>query len=176
MANREALRELQTRLASRLQTAKAEGLSISWLAVRAGGGNYLLPLAQSGQIFPVPNVQGVPYAQPWFLGVGNLQGGLFGLVDFAGFIKGGRVPARSDQSMAQARVVTLNAALDVNCALLVDELAGLRQLSAFSGSEPPPVGALACFGHRYADVQGAYWQEINLQSLSKMPEFLGVSA
>jgi twitching motility protein PilI len=176
MANREALRELQTRLASRLQAAKAEGLSISWLAVRAGGVNYLLPLAQSGQIFPVPTVQDVPYAQPWFLGVGNLQGGLFGLVDFAAFIAGGHIPARSDQSLAQARVVTLNAALEINCALLVDELAGLRQLNAFSGSESPPVGSPACFGNRYADAQGVYWQEVNLQSLSKMPKFLGVSA
>jgi twitching motility protein PilI len=176
MANREALRELQARLASRLQAAKAEGLSISWLAVRSGGVNYLLPLAQSGQIFPVPHFQAVPYAQPWFLGVGNLQGGLFGLVDFAAFIKGGLVAARSEQVMAQARVVTLNAALEINCALLVDELAGLRQLNAFSASEPPPVGAPACFGNRYADAQGEYWQEVNLQSLSKMPEFLGVSA
>jgi twitching motility protein PilI len=176
MANREALRELQARLASRLQAAKAEGLSISWLAVRCGGVNYLLPLAQSGQIFPVPHIQGVPYAQPWFIGVGNLQGGLFGLVDFSAFIKGGLVAARSEQKLAQARVVTLNAALEINCALLVDELAGLRQLSAFSGSEPPPVGALACFGNRYADAQGEYWQEVNLQSLSKMPEFLSVSA
>jgi twitching motility protein PilI len=176
MANREALRELQTRLASRLQAAKAEGLSISWLAVRAAGVNYLLPLAQSGQIFPVPAVQAVPYAKPWFLGVGNLQGGLFGLVDFAAFIKGGRAPARSDQTMTQARVVTLNAALEINCALLVDELAGLRQLNAFASSESPPVGSPACFGNRYTDAQGAYWQELNLQSLSKMPEFLGVSA
>ena len=151
-------------------------MSIAWLAVRAGDGHYLLPLAQSGQIFPVPHVQGVPYAQPWFLGVGNLQGGLFGLVDFAAFIKGGLVPARSEQSMAQARVVTLNPALEINCALLVDDLAGLRQLNAFSASESPPVGAPACFGNRYTDAQGVSWQEVNLQSLSKMPEFLGVSA
>jgi twitching motility protein PilI len=176
MANREALRELQTRLASRLQAAKAEGLSISWLAVRAGGGNYLLPLAQSGQIFPVPFIQGVPYAQPWFLGVGNFQGGLFGVVDFSAFIKGGVVPARSEQLVAQARVITLNAALEINCALLVDELAGLRQLDAFSSSESPPKGASACFGNRYIDASGVSWQEVNLQSLSKMPEFLGVSA
>lgn len=176
MANREALRELQARLASRLQAAKAEGLSISWLAARAGGVNYLLPLAQSGQIFPVPTVQSVPYAQPWFMGVGNLQGGLFGLVDFAAFIKGGHMPTRSEQSLLQARVVTMNAALAINCALLVDELAGLKQLNALPRSEPPPVGSPACFGNRYADEQGVYWQEINLQVLSKMPEFLGVSA
>jgi twitching motility protein PilI len=57
MANREALRELQTRLATRLQAARSEGMSVAWLAVLAGGRNYLLPLGQSGEIFPTANVQ-----------------------------------------------------------------------------------------------------------------------
>ena len=49
MANRAAIRELQTRLASRLQAARSEGVSVSWLAVKTGGGNYLFPLVQSGK-------------------------------------------------------------------------------------------------------------------------------
>ena len=175
MANREALRDLQARLASRLQTAKAEGLSISWLAVRAGGLDYLLPLAQSGEIFPLPAVQTVPYSQSWFLGVVNLRGGLYGVVDLATFIAG-KAPARSDQYWSEASVVTFNAALDINCALLIDSLAGLRHVGAFSGSEPPPEGAPPYFGNRYVDADGSRWQEINLQQLSQMPEFLSISA
>jgi twitching motility protein PilI len=175
MANREALRDLQARLASRLQTAKAEGLSISWLAVRAGGLDYLLPLAQSGEIFPLPAVQTVPYSQSWFLGVVNLRGGLYGVVDLATFIAG-KAPARSDQYWSEASVVTFNAALDINCALLIDSLAGLRHVGAFSGSEPPPEGAPPYFGNRYVDADGNRWQEINLQQLSQMSEFLSISA
>jgi len=175
MANREALRDLQARLASRLQTAKAEGLSISWLAVRAGGLDYLLPLAQSGEIFPLPAVQTVPYSQSWFLGVVNLRGGLYGVVDLATFIAG-KAPARSDQYWSEASVVTFNAALDINCALLIDSLAGLRHVGAFSGSEPPPEGAPPYFGNRYVDADGSRWQEINLQQLSQMSEFLSISA
>ena len=76
MANREALRELQVRLAGRLQAARVEGLSVSsWLAVESAGQSYLLPLAQSGEIFPWVAVQPVPYTQAWFLGVANLRGG-----------------------------------------------------------------------------------------------------
>lgn len=175
MANREALRDLQARLASRLQAAKAEGLSISWLAVRAGGADYLLPLAQSGEIFPLPAVQPVPYSQSWFLGVVNLRGGLFGVVDLAAFISGA-APARTEQYWAEASVVTLNSALEINSALLVDALAGLRHVGAFSGSEPPPEGAPPYFGNRYVDADGSRWQEINLQQLSQMSEFLSISA
>lgn len=175
MANREALRDLQARLASRMQAAKAEGLSISWLAARAGGVDYLLPLAQSGEIFPLPAVQSVPYSQPWFLGVVNLRGGLYGVVDLAAFIAG-QAPTRSEQYWSEASVITLNAALDVNCALLIDSLSGLRHVGAFSGSEPPPEGAPPYFGNRYIDADGGRWQEINLQQLSQMSEFLSISA
>src|SRR5674476_581062 len=105
MANREALRELQTRLATRLQAARAEGVSASWLAVREGEGNYLFPLAQSGEIFPLANVQHVPYSRPWFLGVINLRGGLNGVVDLASFLADRSAPIRTEQSLTQASVV-----------------------------------------------------------------------
>ncbi len=85
MANREALRELQTRLAARLQAARVEGSSVSsWLAVESAGRRFLLPLGQSGEIFPWTGVQPVPYTQGWFLGVANLRGSLIGVVDLAG--------------------------------------------------------------------------------------------
>ncbi len=176
MANREALRELQTRLASRLQTAKVEGLSISWLAVRAGGNNYLFPLAQSGEIFPLSDIQVVPYARPWFLGVVNLRGGLYGVVDLVAFIGKERASGRSEPLPGETNVVTFNTALEVNSALLVDGLAGLRHVETFSGSEPPPASAPAYFGSRYVDASGEFWQEINLQLLSQLPEFLSISA
>ena len=85
MAHREALKELQTRLAARLQAAKAENITVaSWLAVESGERRFLLPLAQAGEISAWAGVQPVPYTQPWFLGVANLRGTLTGVVDLAG--------------------------------------------------------------------------------------------
>src|SRR3954470_24498959 len=92
MANREALRELQTRLATRMQAARAEGVQASWLAVEAAGTRYLFPLAQAGEIFPFASTHPVPYTRPWFLGVANLRGGLYGVVDLAAYV-GNRQPA-----------------------------------------------------------------------------------
>src|SRR5262245_21723598 len=108
MSNREALRELQSRLASRLQAARSEGVQAGWLAVEAAGRKYLFPLSQAGEIFPIAAAQPVPYTQPWFLGVANLRGGLFGVVDLASYI-GGQPPAqRSDAARAESRVIALN--------------------------------------------------------------------
>lgn len=176
MANREALRALQSRLATRLQAARSEGVQASWLAVEAAGARYLFPLAQSGEIFPFTSAQPVPYTQHWFLGVANLRGGVYGVVDMGSFV-GGRAPAaRSDAGRAESRLVAFNAALEVNCALLIDRLAGLRNPEAFRSSSEPPAGSPGYFGSGYTDANGAYWQEINLQALSQQPQFLSISA
>lgn len=176
MANREALRELQTRLASRLLAARSGTVSPSWLAVKAGQANYLFPLEQAGEIFPLGNVQLVPYCRPWFMGVTNLRGGLFGVVELAAFVGDRSVHARTEQALAQASVVTFNAALELNCALLVDTLAGLRKREAFSDAVALPEGSPVYFGNRFTDLDGVQWQEISLRSLSQFPEFLSISA
>ena len=175
MANREALRELQTRLASRLKAARTEGASVSsWLAVESAGNFYLLPLGQAGEIFPWSAVQAVPYTQSWFIGVANLRGGLVGVVDLAGLM--GAVVPRTDQSLQEASLLAFNAALEVNAALLVDRLAGLRGTDAFVSSERPAEDSPAFFGTTYIDSSGARWQELNLQILSQHPAFLSISA
>ncbi len=110
MAKRDALRDLQLRLAKRLQAA-------------------LSP------------VQPVPYTKPWFKGVLNIRGSL----------------------------LTLNVALDVNCALQIDLLAGLRARDAFVSSRPAVGAAPVWFGHCHVDAGGQAWQELNLQALSHPP-------
>ena len=175
MANREALKDLQTRLAARLQAAKVEDMTVaSWLAVESGERHFLLPLAQSGEIFPWVAVQPVPYTQAWFLGVANLRGGLVGVVDLAGLL--GSPVQRTEQMLAESSLLALNTALDVNAALLVDRLAGLRGTEAFVASENPAEEAPAFYGTVYIDAAGVRWQELNLQILSQHPAFLSISA
>lgn len=176
MANREALRELQSRLATRLQAARSEGVSASWLAVEAAGCRYLFPLSQSGEIFPLSTTQHVPYTQRWFLGVANLRGGLYGVVDLASFVAGGSPSVRVELARPDSRLVALNGVLSVNCALLIDKLSGLRGVDGFVSSAQPAKDAPPYFGSRYTDSNGTDWQEINLQTLSQQPQFLSISA
>lgn len=177
MANREAIRQLQARLASRLKAARDEGLSVSWLAVKSGGANYLFPLAQSGEIFPITSLQPVPYALNWFRGVVNLRGGLYGVVDLARFVSGVSAAEASTAAPTptEATVVTLNSALNVNCGLLVESLAGLRSPDIFQSAQAPSADAPIYFGNRFTDAGGEIWQEINLQTLSQFPRFLNIT-
>lgn len=85
MAKREALRDLQARLAERLQAVRSQPRGVSYLAVESAGHGFLLPLEQAGEIFGVGPLVPVPHAVPWFLGVANLRGHVYGVVDLARF-------------------------------------------------------------------------------------------
>ena len=174
MANREALNELQARLAQRLMAAEAGGVRASWLAVRTGAQNYLFPLGLAGEICALSGLQAVPYAKPWFLGVQNVRGNLLGVVDLAAFLGQGHAAA-AGQGALERCVVTLNAQLEVNCGLLVDGLLGLRSDADFTQSEPATAGAAAYLGRRFTDAEGAVWQEVDLRALAQSAAFLTIS-
>jgi twitching motility protein PilI len=176
MSNKQALRDLQTRLADRLQSVQGQSMTAAWLAVLVGGGRYLLPLSQSGEIFPLPSIARVPYTQPWFCGVANLRGGLYGVVDLEQLMGNTIVSSRSEQTWADARLVTLNAESGVNCALVLDGLMGLRRQEAFLRYEPAPLGSPAWFGYCFTDKQDQVWQEIDLYALSQTAAFLHIGA
>lgn len=175
MANREALRQLQNRLAERLQAARTETRGLSWLAVECAGHGLLLPLATAGEIFPAGALMPVPHTSPWFLGVANLRGGLHGVVDLAAFL-GLRAPLARNAVREQARLLAFNPSLGSYSAVLVDRLAGLRsahQLTAEPAQETPrPAFATAV----WRDEQGRAWQEIDLAALARHEQFLAIAA
>src|SRR5213083_1423074 len=156
MANKQALRDLQTRLADRLQAARTEPLGQSWLAVECSSRGFLFPLRDAGEIFAMSPLVRVPHSHRWFLGVANLRGHLHGVVDLAGFL--GLRPAEGHRD--HARLVGFNQSLDINCVLLVDRLSGLRtesELEPDADDETPRPGFA---GARYRDAARRVWQEL----------------
>jgi twitching motility protein PilI len=172
MSNREALRDLQSRLAQRMQAVRSEKQGDSWLAVDCAGQGVLFALKAAGEIFSVGNVQPVPRTRDWFMGVSNLRGGLHAVIDLGAFL-GIRRPGQVIGE--QARLVALNALLGVNCALLVDRLEGLRRAEDLiredgdQGSRPPFARS------RWTDRTGRVWQEIGLAELAAHEQFLTIA-
>lgn len=177
MANKEALRELQQRLAERLRLVREQAPTRNWLAIESGGHGFLLPLEQAGEIFSLVALQSVPHSQPWFLGVGNLRGQLHGVVDLSAFIG---LPRRATTTMDFAskdagRLVAFNASLQLNVALLIDRLVGLRRPAELveikpSGPRPHFIGA------EFNDTKARPWVELNLAALASDEAFLKVAA
>lgn len=175
MSNREALRELQSRLAERLQLARTEARPSSWLAVECAGAGLLVPLAGAGEIFSVGPVLPVPHTQPWFVGVANLRGNLHGVVDLGAFL-GLRQPLPADAPRDQARLLALNANLNAHSALLVDRLAGLRSAEQLAAEADDGQVRPAFATTRWRDTEGRVWQEIDLAALARNEQFLAIAA
>ena len=96
--SKQSLQDLQKRLAQRLLAAQTDNSQAAqWLAIQVGKVHYLIPLAEAGEIYPWQDVQAVPYAQPWFLGVANVRGSLLGVIDLAALL--GHAVERTQQSL-----------------------------------------------------------------------------
>jgi len=170
MANKQALRELQTRLAERLQAARTQVRGQSWLAVECSGRGFLLPLREAGEIFALAPLLSVPYSHRWFLGVANLRGHLHGVVDLAAFLGVKTAETGRDQS----RLVGFNQVLDINCVLLVDKLSGLRSDEELTPEPADGATRPAFVGARLRDASGRLWQELLLSALAGDEAFLKI--
>lgn len=180
MSKRQTLRKLQQRIADMLQQASSQtGLSASWLGVRLGAHRLLLPLQQAGEIYSVGQIEPLPYAKDWFLGVAALRGSVYGVVDLSVFLQP-KAEAHAGKQIAdkrqKPRLLAINEALGVNAVIRIDALEGLRSRDDFVRSETPTSGVPLYYGSVFFDQAGDDWQEINLQALVQMPEFLNISA
>lgn len=175
MARRDALRELQARLAERLQAVQSTTERTAWLAAECEGRGLLFPLTGAGEIFALPTLLPVPHTQAWFLGVANLRGGLHGVVDLGAFL-GLRAPHPVGEPWREpTRVLALNPALGSHAALVVDRLAGLRNPSQMRALDAPAEALPRFAGGRWSDQSGRVWQELDLAALAAHPVFLGIA-
>jgi twitching motility protein PilI len=175
MPNKDALRNLQLRLASRLQAARERPREAGWLAVECASAGLLLPLGQSGEIHPAKGVTPVPRSVPWLAGIANVRGQLNAVLDLAVFLG-----LRESQPVlvgqrVSAQLVVLNPSLRVNCAIMIDRLAGLRgadQLTAVPNTDTNRPGFAR---NQWQDEAGRVWDELDLMALVSDPLFLDVA-
>jgi len=97
------------------------------------------------------------------------------VVDLAAFL-GLRAPQAIDPAAPEGQLVMLAPALQVNAALRVDRLAGLRgEEQLVRESEAADNTAKPAFAAgRWKDAQGVSWQEIDLGALAVDGAFLDV--
>jgi twitching motility protein PilI len=169
VAARISLRDYQRELAARLQGASSRRAA-SKLGLQVGAEAWLVDLTEAGEVVPVPPITPVPLARPWFRGVANIRGNLYGVVDFSVFL-GGTAAVASEQ----ARLLLLSERYRMGCALLVDRSLGLRnpeQLRALA----PAASRVPWVRAEYDDKEGMRWKELNVAQLVQQPEFLAAGA
>jgi twitching motility protein PilI len=164
MAKRISLREFQENLVRRLSAASSTDRR-TLLGVQAGDGQWLLPLAEAGEILPVPPLAEVPLTQPYFRGLANVRGTLFGVIDFSAFNGGPPIAPGG-----QARLVLIGARHGIHSALLVSHTRGLKSPDDFETTPAPT--AEPWESQRLLDSQSRTWSQLDVTALLAHPRFL----
>ncbi|HRE13642.1 MAG TPA: chemotaxis protein CheW [Usitatibacteraceae bacterium] len=168
MSRRTGLREYQLSVAERLRTASTRTSVASRLGFQVGGRNWFVALHQVSEVIPVPAIAPVPLAQPWFLGVANVRGNLYGVADFSAF-----QGAEATGGGLERRVILVSGRLVGGAGLLVSRMLGLRTPEGFA-AQPRPGDAPEWLGGLWRDAAGAEWHELDLPALAKSRRFLEV--
>jgi twitching motility protein PilI len=163
------LRSFQQELAARLTSKTSAQVESSRLGVACGGEQWLIRLSDAGEVIAVPPIATVPMTKPWFLGVANIRGNLYTVIDFARYLgRDALGPA------VGGRLVLFGPRTgELRAGLVVARVLGLRNLAELAPVSPPD-GAPAWYGQRWMDAEGGAWQEIDLARLAQDPAFLQV--
>ena len=166
------LRAFQQELATRLAAKTAAQVEQSRLGVACGGEHWLIRLADAGEVIAMPVLASVPRTKPWYVGIANIRGNLYGVIDFAGFL--GRPVDATWPGAGQSRLVLFGPRVgELRAGIIVHRVLGLRNLAELVQGDAQ-ANAPAWYGSQWTDADGQTWQEIDLTRLAQDPGFLQV--
>lgn len=166
MSKRVSLKQFQQDLSTRLQDAGSRTTLATSLGVRVGEENWLVELGDISEVIaPGPWIR-VPLAKPWFLGVANIRGKLYSVVDLPAF--SGHAPVTPGPD---TRLLLVHNRFGVNAALLISQTLGLRSLEQIDHQETG-VPDTEWISRHYRDEQNVFWKVLDMQALVSHPAFL----
>lgn len=172
MARTLDLRKYQEDILVRIkdQTRTADANARNRLGVRAGDKRLLVRLDDISEVLPVPEIHTVPLSKPWFLGMANVRGNLYGVSDLSQFAGG----AASTISVA-SRILLIHQKYKAHAGLLVSAIVGLRALDQMEERTEEAVAGAWLGGRIFRDTAGDTWQEIDIKALLALPEFMKIA-
>lgn len=150
------------------------GGSAARLGLMIGSDRLLVELAEAGEIVPMPTpalIQDVPLTKDWFLGVTNLRGSLFTVIDLRRFTGQGVTEVTKE-----SRLLSFSPAMAFNATIVVSRMLGLRNTATMTEAADSTIsgGSAPWLGRRFTDADGHDWQELRLARLATHPDFLMV--
>ena len=166
--NKINLRAFQQELSERLRGKTAGEVDSLRLALECGDVSWLVRLGDTGEVVPCPAPVAVPLTKPWFLGLANIRGSLYGMVDFGAFLTG----EPTARGIGARLVLFAPRFTDLRTGLVVNRVLGLRNLGDFSPVDAANAGAWAT--RTWRDKTNREWRELDLPRLAQDREFLQV--
>jgi twitching motility protein PilI len=173
------LKDFQSRLNERMREAGTTPDLAARLGLMIGGQRWLVDLSEAGEIVPVPDtIAPVPLTRDWLLGLVNLRGALYTVIDLQCYAQLGRTEVSKE-----SRLLALAARLEFNAAILVTRMLGLRNVASMrieeDGAQPSAeeggfgsAGRPDWVGRTLIDADGHRWHELDLACLAAGSAFL----
>ena len=127
-----------------------------------GQGLWLIEMQDIGEVLPIPPLTPVPLTQPWYRGVANVRGNLYGITDLAAFMGQSETPG-----VGQGRVLLAAQKFAFNAGFLVARVLGLRDVTSWQREEKDGEAY-------YKDEQGQMWRKLDVAQLLQQPDFLQI--
>lgn len=145
--------------------------STAVLGVAIGEDRYLVPMAEVSEVIAIPKLAQVPLTQPWFSGLANVRGNLYGVVDLSIYLGKESMPYN-----LKSRILLISAPdSKINGGFIVNSMLGIRNLSEFMPEKPQKEkmvqGAIAY----YKDQEGRVWLELSLFELVRADKFMRIT-
>lgn len=171
MAKNLDLRQYQEDILTRIKelAGSPDAEARSRLGVQVGEDRLLVRLGDISEVAPLPDIHPVPMTRPWFLGMANVRGNLYGINDVAQL---GGQPATAQES--SCRVLLAHQKYKTNAGLLVSAILGLRSLDQLKASEAPARKHPWLSARAWLDARGDTWQELDMPALLQAPDFLKI--
>ena len=124
------------------------------------------------EILPLPQATPVPGSKPWIIGLANVRGALLTIVDLAWILTGERSPVTQRSRLL---AISLHKA---PIGLLIDEVYGQRHFldSDAVSAQLPEDSPLRKVVNKQHSFGSETWQELDLDQLTSMAEFLNGAA
>lgn len=164
MSKRLSLREFQQNLIDQLQAENLSAARVSMLGIQIAGQKRLVDMSDVAEVLPLPSLTVVPFTKPWFRGVANVRGNLYGVVDVAAYQQAGVATGDINN-----RILIVADRYAFNVALLVDNVLGLRDSRTWKQNEVD--GKI-----EYQDEQGVLWRKLDVSAMLGQAEFLQIGS
>lgn len=149
-------------------TDKGEA-SVAVLGAAVGENRYLIPMIEVSEVLPIPKLARVPLTQPWFLGLANVRGSLYGINDLNVYLGGNPMPFN-----LKSRILLVSLSNKVYGAFVVNSMLGIRNLSEFTSVKSAKRKLSKGIALQYKDTEGRLWRELSLFELIRDEKFLQI--
>lgn len=175
MSRKFDLRKYQEEILARIGNRAEEAdvlASQSRLGVSIGQEYVLVNLDEISEVVPAPELTPVPLACPWFLGIANVRGVLYSIVDLALLGEDELNRCSPAQIKDSSRVLLFHEQFRQQAGIVADRVIGLRKIGQMQARMPARTLPFWAKKNVYEDESGATWLELDIEALIMSRQFM----